>query len=204
MEQAEYIQENDRVVARSSQDLAVPVTSEDHLYGRSDSAITLLEYGEFECPHCGRAHFHLKALRDRLDELDASFVFRHLARDEVHPFSVRAAVTAEAAGAQGRFWEMHDHLFEHQHSLEYDDLRRHATEVGLDLDRFLEDVRDPSLLEVVKAHGEGAARSGVTTTPTFFLDGIRYDGGYELDELVAAIKAEAASVPRITAEVSAG
>jgi len=170
--------------------LAVQISDDDHIYGAIDAAVTLVEYGEFECPHCGRAHFQLRALRDRLDELDARFVFRHLARDEVHPFSIRAAVTAEAAGRQGRFWEMHDHLFEHQHSLGYEDLRRHATEVGLDLDRFQEDVRDPRLLDLVHADGAGAFRSGVTGTPTFFLNGRRYDGTYALSALVKAIKAE--------------
>ena len=176
--------------AEPSGTLAVPITDDDHIYGAIDATVTLVEYGEFECPHCGRAHFQLKALRDLLDELDARFVFRHLARDEVHPFSIRAAVTAEAAGRQGRFWQMHDHLFEHQHSLSYEDLRRHATEVGLDLDRFREDVRDPSLLDIVQADAAGALRSGVTGTPTFFLDGRLYDGSYALNALVEAIKAE--------------
>src|SRR5687768_2259584 len=111
------------------------VTADDHVYGSFDATTTLVEYGEFECPHCGRAHFQLKDLRDQLVELDARFVFRHFARDEVHPFSVRASIATEAAGLQGRFWEMHDHLFEHQHSLEYGDLERHALAVGLDVDR---------------------------------------------------------------------
>ena len=168
--------------------LAVPITDDDHIYGAIDATVTLVEYGEFECPHCGRAHFQLKALRDQLDELDARFIFRHLARDEVHPFSIRAAVTAEATGGQGRFWEMHDHLFEHQHSLGYEDLRRHATEVGLDLDRFQEDVRDPRLLDLVLADGAGALRSGVTSTPAFFLNGRRYEGAYALNALVKAIQ----------------
>ena len=175
----------------ATQTSAHTVTPEDHVVGSSQAAVTLVEYGEFECPHCGRAHFHLKALRDRLEELDAKFVFRHLARDEVHPFSVRAAVTAEAAGLQGRFWEMHDHLFEHQHALEYEDLKRHATDVGLDVDRFLRDVRDPRLQEIVTAQGAGALQNGVTETPTFFLNGRLYEGGYEADALVEAIRAEA-------------
>lgn len=176
--------------AGSSRGLAVPVTSDDHVYGPVNAAVTLLEYSEFECPHCGRAHFQLKSLREQLDELDARFVFRHFARDEVHPFAVRAAVTAEAAGLQGRFWEMHDHLFAHQHQLEHEDLKRHASGIGLDLDRFLKDVRDPRLLEIVKAQGRGAVASGATITPTFFLNGQRYDGDYDVDRLVNAIKNE--------------
>ena len=168
--------------------LAVPVGPDDHIYGPADAKTTLLVYGEFECPHCGRAHFQLKALRGHLDELDARIVFRHFARDEVHPFSVRAAVTAEAAGRQGRFWEMHDHLFEHQHSLEYEDLKRHATAVGLDLDRFLEDVRDPALREFVAAQSDGAVRSGATGTPAFFVNGKAYDAGYDLESLIGLLR----------------
>src|SRR5918999_2267848 len=170
MGQSGLAQEREQIQA-VSESLAAPAGADDHAPGSVDAAVTLVEYGEFECPHCGRAHFQLKALRDHLADLDARFVFRHFARDEVHPFSVRAALTAEAAGAQGRFWEMHDHLFEHQHSLEYEDLKRHATEVGLDLDRFLRDVRDSRLLEIVDEHRDGARKSGVDTTPTFFLNG---------------------------------
>jgi protein-disulfide isomerase len=129
----------------------------------------------------------LKALRDRLPELDARFVFRHFARDGVHPYSVRAAVAAEAAGSQGRFWAMHDHLFEHQHALDLEDLERHAGAVGLDVDRFMRDIFDPRHLEVVVAHGRGAIKSGVTSTPEFFLNGIRYKGSYRVDALIDAI-----------------
>jgi protein-disulfide isomerase len=171
--------------------LAVPVTPADHILGRPDARVTLVEYGEFECPHCGRAHFQLKALRDHLDELDARFVFRHFARDDVNPFSVRAAVAAEAAGVQGRFWELHDELFEHQHALEYEDLERHAGAVGLDVDRFMRDIFDARHLEVVHAQGRGAIKSGVTSTPSFFLNGERYDGSYEVNALIDAIRREA-------------
>lgn len=176
--------------------LAVPVTPADHTLGRPDASVTLVEYGEFECPHCGRAHFQLKPLRDHLDELDARFVFRHFARDDVHPFSVRAAVAAEAAGAQGRFWELHDELFEHQHALEYEDLERHAGAVGLDVDRFMRDIFDARHLEVVHAHGRGAINSGVTSTPSFFLNGEHYDGSYEVNALIDAIRQEAEMLGR--------
>lgn len=192
MEQAEQTRESvTEIRLDEPAALVIPVAEDDHVHGPADARVTLVEYGEFECPHCGRAHFQLKALRDRLPDLDARFVFRHFARDDVHPFAVRAAVTAEAAALQGRFWEMHDHLFEHQHSLEHEDLERHAKAVGLDLDRFLEDVRNPELLEKVKAHGEGAIRSGATGTPTFFLEGRLYEGSYDLDDLVTAIEAVA-------------
>jgi protein-disulfide isomerase len=164
-----------------------PVTDSDHILGPIDAPITLVEYGEFECPHCGRAHHHLKGLRGRLDDLGVRFVYRHFARDEVHPFAVRAAVTAEAAALQGKFWEMHDHLFEHQHQLEYDDLKRHANDVGLDLDRFMTDVRDERVLEVVRAHNLEATQSGVGETPSFFINGTPYEGPYDLDSLVVAI-----------------
>ena len=169
---------------------AEPVSDADHILGPTSANVTLVEYGEFECPHCGRAHFHLKALRELLPELDARFVFRHFARDRVHPYSVKAAVAAEAAGSQGRFWEMHDHLFEHQHALDLEDLERHAGAVGLDVDRFMRDMFDKPHLEVVLAHGRGAIRSGVMGTPTFFLNGVRYDGGYELDAFIDAIRRE--------------
>lgn len=170
--------------------LAVPVGPDDHILGDPDAPITLVEYGEFECPHCGRAHQQLKQLRDHLEDLEARFVFRHLARDDVHPFSVRAAVTTEAAAAQGRFWEMHDRLFEFQHSLEYEDLRIHAAAVGLDMDRFRSDFRDPTRLDLVHAHGRGAEEAGVTATPTFFLNGRHYEGSYDVRSLVDAIRAE--------------
>ena len=184
--------------------LAVPVTSADHVLGSPDARVTLVEYGEFECPHCGRAHFHLKSLREHLDELDTRFVFRHFARDDVHPFSVRAAVAAEASGDQGRFWEMHDELFEHQHALEYEDLERHAGAVGLDVDRFMRDIFDARHLEVVHAQGRGAIKSGVTSTPSFFLNGKRYDGTYDVDALTDAIRQESESLGRGLARVQDG
>lgn len=168
----------------------IPIGPGDHVLGPADAAVTVVEYGEFECPHCGRAHAQLKRLRDRLEELGARLVFRHFARDEVHPFSERAAVAAEAAGAQGRFWEMHDHLFDNQHSLEYAELERHAAAIGLDVDGFNHEQRDPRHLERVRDHGVGAVESGVTSTPTFFINGKLYKGSYDVGALTDAIRQE--------------
>ena len=186
MPHAEMTHEDQLRVAAA--ELADPVDPEDHVYGPADAGSTILVYGEFECPHCGRAHFQLKALREHLDELDARIVFRHFARDEVHPFSVRAAMTAEAAGLQGRFWEMHDHLFENQHALELDDLRSHAQAIGLDVDRFMSDLSDDALLEKVNRQGAEAIAAGIESTPTLFINDTIYDGSYDARSLGAAVK----------------
>jgi protein-disulfide isomerase len=165
-----------------------PLSNSDHSLGSPDARVTIIEYGEFECPHCGRAHFHLKQLRDRFDELEMRLVFRHLARDEVHPFSERAAITAEAAAKQDRFWDMHDHLFENQHALELDDLRSHAQAIGLDVDRFVSDLSDEALVEKVRNQGAQAIAAGIDSTPTFFINQTRYEGSYDARSLGAAVK----------------
>jgi protein-disulfide isomerase len=164
----------------------------DHALGPADAPVTLVEFGEFECPHCGRAYYQLKGLREKWGDLGVRFVWRHLARDDVHPFSVRAAVAAEAAGAQGLFWEMHDHLFEHQHALEYDDIHKHAAAVGLDVDRFLKDMADPVHLQTVRDHAAEAGRIGVDSTPSFLLNGEPYLGSYTQASLIEAIAAHRA------------
>jgi protein-disulfide isomerase len=164
------------------------VTEADHIRGDRDASVTLVEYGEFECPHCGRAYHSVKELLEEAAG-EVRFVFRHFARDEVHPFSVRSAQAAEAAGAQGRFWEMHDILFESQHQLEHDDLVQHAERLGLDVDRFRREMRDQVHLPLVRAHLESGVASGVTETPTFFIDGVKYTGAYDTEGLISATRA---------------
>jgi protein-disulfide isomerase len=161
------------------------VTEADYIRGDPDARVTLVEYGEFECPHCGRAYHSIKEL---LEEAAGKvrFVFRHFARDDVHPFSERSAQAAEAAGAQGRFWEMHDSLFESQHQLEHDDLERHAERLGLDVARFSREMRDQVHLPTVRAHLDSGLAGGVTETPTFFIDGVKYTGSYDTESLVSA------------------
>lgn len=167
-----------------------PVTDADHVRGNPDALVTLVEYGEFECPDCGRAYHSIKQLLDEVSG-EVRFVFRHFARDEVHPFSERSAVAAEAAGAQGHFWEMHDFLFERQHQLEYEDLFHHAAELGLDVERFRHDLlENPALLAKVRGDLETGTANGVVSTPTFFVNGIRHTGTSETADLLKAIRQE--------------
>jgi protein-disulfide isomerase len=169
--------------------LADSIASSDHVRGNPDAPVTLIEYGEFECVHCGRAYHSVKRVLEEAAG-DVRFVFRHFSRDDVHPFSERSALAAEAAGSQGRFWEMHDFLFERQHQLEYDDLARHAAELGLDVERFNREVVEREHLATVHGHLELGLESGVTETPTFFINGVKYLGSYDADALLAAVRGQ--------------
>jgi Na+/H+ antiporter NhaA len=166
----------------------------DHIRGRNDAPVTLVEYADFECPFCGRAE---PAIRELLaaegDEL--RYVFRHLPLPDVHPFAQIAAEAAEAAGAQGRFWEMHDLLFEHQGDLRPKDLHAYAAELGLDMDRFQAEVRERTYKKRIGEDVVGADASGVSGTPSFFIDGRRHQGAYDLQSLTAAVKLAARLTP---------
>ena len=173
--------------------LTEPISATDHVRGDANAPITLVEYGEFECPDCGRSYHVVKQLLDEAP-VEMRFVFRHFARDDVHPFSERSAVAAEAAGAQGHFWEMHDFLFERQHQLEYEDLFVHAAELGLDVDRFRSDLlANPALLSKVRRDLDTGIVSGVMSTPTFFIDGVMHDGPHEAADLLRAIRRQGVS-----------
>ena len=153
--------------------------------------MTLVKYGDYECPYCGQAHPLLKELQERMDDR-VRFVFRHFPLDSVHPRARRAAQAAEAAAAQDRFWEMHDLLYEGQDELGEEALISYAAEVGLDLQRFEEDLANEHLARRIEEDRLGGKRAGVTGTPTFFVNGVRYTGPLDLDGLLAAVE-EAAS-----------
>jgi protein-disulfide isomerase len=171
--------------------LRPPLSAKDHLRGNPDARVTLVEYGDFECPHCGRAHPIVNALLEALgDEL--LFAFRNFPLSQVHPHALRAAQAAEAAGLQGAYWEMHDLIFENQESLEDEDLIRYAAECDLDLDRFARDIESEPVAEKIRADFLSGARSGVNGTPTFFVDGERYDGSWELPAFLAYLTARIA------------
>ena len=169
-------------------DLAMPVDpEEDHIRGPEDAPVTLVEYGDFECPYCGRAEPALRELlADFGDEL--RFVFRNLPLSDVHPRAQLAAEAAEAAAAQGKFWEMHDKLFEHQDALAPSDLVRYAEELGLDADRFRDELRRRVYAPGISEDVESADESNVAGTPTFFVNGMRHQGAYDEDSLAAAVR----------------
>ena len=166
-------------------DLYCDVTSEhDHVRGSATAKVTLVEYGDLECPYCGRAE---PIVRELLKDTDLRYVWRHLPLTDVHPHAQLAAEASEAAAAQGRFWEMHDRLLDHQDQLEPQDLLRHARELGLDLERFREDMVEHRHAARIARDVASADMSGVAGTPTFFINGRRHHGSYNLETLSAAI-----------------
>jgi Na+/H+ antiporter NhaA len=168
-------------------DLAVPVDEErDHIRGPADAKVTLVEYGDFECPYCGQAEPVVRALLANFGDL--RYVWRHLPLADVHPNAALSAEAAEAADRQGAFWPMHDLLLEHQQELRPVDLVRYAAELGLDVDRFREDLRRHVGAARVADDVDSAGSSGVAGTPTFFVNGRRQYGAYDIDTLTAAVK----------------
>jgi Na+/H+ antiporter NhaA len=168
-------------------DLAVPVDEErDHIRGPADAKVTLVEYGDFECPYCGQAEPVVRALLANFGDL--RYVWRHLPLTDVHPNAALSAEAAEAADRQGAFWPMHDVLLGHQQELRPVHLVRYAADLGLDVDRFREDLRRHVGAARVADDVDSAGASGVAGTPTFFINGRRQYGAYDIDTLSAAVK----------------
>jgi protein-disulfide isomerase len=157
----------------------------DHILGPADAPVTLVEYGDFECPFCGRSYPAVKQIRRELGDR-LRFVFRHFPRPE-HPHARHAAEAAEAAAAQGHFWDMHDMLFEHQRALEGKDLVAYAAAIGLDVGRFEHDLTTHVYLGRVHGDLQSAAHNGVHGTPTFFINGVKHEGPDTFDDLMDAI-----------------
>ena len=159
----------------------------DHIRGADDAPVTLVEYGDFECPYCGRAEGVVRELL--ADHGDVRYVWRHLPLTDVHPHAQIAAEAAEAASAQGAFWEMHDLLFQHQDALRPSDLEGYARSLGLDVKRFSDELRSHEYAARVADDVDSADLSGVSGTPTFFINGRRHYGAYDVANLSAAVKA---------------
>ena len=152
-----------------------PVTEHDHSAGPGDAPITLVEYGDYECPYCGMAYPIVKNLQRRLGD-QLRFVFRNFPLKESHPHAEHAAEAAESAAAQGKFWEMHDIIFEHQDALEDEDLQAYAEAIGVDPTRVAQDLINGTYVKHVRDDFRSGVRSGVNGTPTFFINGERYNG----------------------------
>jgi len=169
-------------------ELAVPVQPTDHQLGSSHATVTLVEYGDLECPNCKAA---APAVRLLLAHFSGKlrFVFRHFPLEEVHPHALQAALAVESAGGQGKFWPMHDLVFENQAHLRSSQLRGYAEQLELDMVRYDADMADELYLQRIREQVEGGSRSGVRATPTFFLNGRLHDVSYGLQSLRGAIEA---------------
>jgi protein-disulfide isomerase len=168
--------------------LTLPLSEDrDHIQGRAEAAVTLVEYGDYECPYCGAAYPILKDVQARAGEL-LRFVFRNFPITTSHPHAERAAEAAEAAGAQGRFWEMHDTLYENQSRLADEHLHGYAEQLGLDVGTFDRELAGGVHLPRIHEDFMSGVRSGVNGTPTFYVNGARHDAPYDAEILLAAIQ----------------
>jgi protein-disulfide isomerase len=163
--------------------LSIPVGPDDHASGPADAKLTLLEYGDYQCPYCGQAYPIVEQIRAQFAD-SIRFVFRNLPLADVHPHAEAAAETAEAVGLQGKFWEIHDTLFENQRDLSDKALRRYVDAVGADAEEAAKAIAGGRPRQRVEADFEGAIRSGANGTPTFFVNGVRYDGSWQFEPFV--------------------
>jgi protein-disulfide isomerase len=172
---------------RSIAKLVKPVGPDDHVRGSKAAAVTLLEYGDYQCPYCGAAYPVVEQLREWAGD-NLRFVFRNFPLTQAHPFAEGAAEAAEASGAQGKYWEMHDTLYTHQDALDLPDLLEYAAALGLDVRAIAADLSARRYQDRVHQDFLGGVRSGVNGTPTFFMDGLRYDGPPDFESLSAALE----------------
>lgn len=164
----------------------LPLRKADHLCGDARAPMTLVEYGDYECPGCAEAYWIIRRLCEKLG-LRMRFVFRHYAFARLHPHAEFAAQAAEAAGAQGKFWEMHELLFENSHALAFKDVAGYAERLKLDRERFARELKSEAYLAHVRDDFKTGVQNGVYGTPGIFLNGVRHDGSYDFDTLLAAL-----------------
>ena len=173
--------------------LTMPVdNARDHIQGPADAPVTLVEYGDYECPYCGAAYPIVKEIQARMSKR-LRFVFRNFPITTSHPRAEQAAEAAEAAATQGKFWPMHDLLYENQRHLRDQDLRAYAAKLGLDVKRFDNELAEHAHAQRVHEDFLSGVRSGVNGTPTFYINGARHDGSYELEPLLRAVEQAEAS-----------
>jgi protein-disulfide isomerase len=171
-------------------ELVLPVSDRDHIKGPRNASVTLVEYGDYECPYCGQAYWDLKEIEEILGD-QLCFVFRNFPLTSAHPHAEHAAEAAEVAGAQGKFWQMHDVLFEHQQALKDQHLVAYADEIGLDVPLFIREMTEHRYAERVREDFLRGVRSGVNGTPAFFINGARHQGSFNSRSLLAALRGSA-------------
>jgi protein-disulfide isomerase len=167
--------------------LTVPLGERDHVVGSETAPVAIVEYGDYECPFCGAAHPVVKALQRELGD-NLRFAYRHFPLSQIHPHSFQAAEAAEAAGAQNRFWQMHELLYEHQNRLGTQDVLAYTSAAGVELEPVAEDLAERHHAQRVREDFLSGVRSGVNGTPTFFVNGLRHDGGYDLESLLGTVQ----------------
>ena len=166
--------------------LTSPVSARDHIEGHEGALVTLVEYADYQCPYCGEAHPVIKRLQKSLGK-KLRFVFRNFPLTHSHPYALLAAQAAEAAALQGKFWKMHDVIFENQDQLEPDVLPRWAHEIGLDVNQFAKAVSEGKVTKRIEEDYASGLESGVDGTPSFFINGIKYEGEDDFDSLRGAL-----------------
>jgi protein-disulfide isomerase len=166
--------------------LTLPVGEQDHCLGAATAPITLVEYGDYQCPNCAQAHSLIQQLQQQLGE-QLRFVYRHFPQPDLHPEAQHAAEAAEAANSQGKFWQMHDCLFANQHALHNGYLVDYATTIGLDVMQFLREMTGDVHVDRIQQNRDSGIASGVIHTPTFFINSVRHDGDWRGEGLLIAI-----------------
>lgn len=182
-------------MSRHSIDLAIPVSAVDHALGTEHSPVTVVEYGDFECPTCKQAAPAVKLMLERFGAR-TRFVFRHFPVEAAHPHAMHAAQAAEAAGGQGKFWQMHDLLFDNQRHLKIANLREYAERLQLDMPRFIAEIDDEIYLQRVREHIQGGVQSHVRGTPTFYINGVIQDVSFGMHALIDGVQAELGRIDR--------
>jgi protein-disulfide isomerase len=168
-------------------ELSPPVSELDHHRGSLDAPVVLVEFGDYECPHCAAVHPVIQQLQAEAGA-ELCFVYRHFPLVEIHRLAQTAAEAAEAAGGQGRFWDLHDKLYENSPALDLPQLIQYAREIGLEVNRFRDEVRTHVYLPRVQIGIESGLETGVHGTPTFFINGVQYRGSYDLETMLQALK----------------
>jgi protein-disulfide isomerase len=167
------------------------VNSTDHIQGNKNALLELVEYGDYQCPHCGRAYPVIKEVQKAMGD-NLKFVFRNFPLSDAHPDAFNAAEAAEAAGLQNKFWEMHDIIYENQELLEWKNLFAYAKKIGLDGARFKDDIEKERVTGKVENDFESGVRSGVNGTPSFFINGEKYEGNWSAEELTEYLTSQLA------------